>query len=412
VRQFLATHPDVSQRDSSKVDAIRIGGHRARSLERIDRNGKEYTLDVAETEADLTPQVSDWRSIIRATGLTKFEGRVFIAHWRHLTPVYQLPHVLNCRPSEASRALMRVAEKLVLSGCTAESHIALDSIADSKRLAYRERFYCGARPWSLTRLGQEFARLMAVEKYIHVLSQRDPSEFQKSGVLLRHISRRIFVLTVQVTQEQIDIQVASMSDWKEFRSTQYIEDYAKDLVKSRLIAEREANERSRIESLRDSALIEELQTTESRFHNLRDRADETHRKLKRLYTDREAKAGDGLTKKITTIMLSGIAEVEREFERLTTDLSATTWLLTELRDQQDYRQRVERQRQASALETKLEVEVEDSLSKLGRKLSLIVPSDGMFSSTTDPTERTLLIIAARAVAHLGTYRKTKEMTAA
>jgi hypothetical protein len=132
-------------------------------------------LQLAQPEPEFSAAV-DWDCIIRDAKLNRLEARVLTHHWRRGVPFYQLHTALDCTKAETMRAYDRVLRKLRGAG---GNSVGLRPLKHSLRPAFREPLRSGARPWSLASLGDEFASVMHREKYIHLISQRHPEDFQK-----------------------------------------------------------------------------------------------------------------------------------------------------------------------------------------------------------------------------------------
>jgi hypothetical protein len=162
------------KRRGAKVDGIRLGPDRKRVLS-LDA---AHMPDVPVIEASAAPTV-DWPGFAAAIRLTRFERAVFLRHWRDSVPKFRLHHVLGCPPREVEKAYIAIIAKMQMG--TGDQHITFTS-RDSLRPAFRDRLPSGARPWALSNMGPEFAKIMLEEKYIWLLSQRDPSFYEKRRV--------------------------------------------------------------------------------------------------------------------------------------------------------------------------------------------------------------------------------------
>ena len=166
---------DSVRRSSTRVDGIRLGPDRKRALSLDGTRVPEMPAVEASMWA-----VVNWDGFATAAAFTRFERSVFLHIWRDNVPRYRVHQLIGCTPREVALAYAAILTKMRIGG--AHGHVSFQSMPDSLRPAFRERLQGGGRPWALGQVGPEFAEIMAEEKYIGLLSQRDPSFFEKRGV--------------------------------------------------------------------------------------------------------------------------------------------------------------------------------------------------------------------------------------
>jgi hypothetical protein len=178
----------------SRVDPIRLGPDRrpALSLDAI-------SADLAITEPVLEPEI-DWRALAKVARLTRLETRVLLCHWQKGVPVYHLHVVLGVRGADAKRAYQSVVDKLRVSASLIHDVINMGPLRDSLRPAYREMLHNGGRPWALAHLDSEFAEIMVAEKYIGLISQRDPRVFEKSQEFCPEKGRGFMAINMELSK--------------------------------------------------------------------------------------------------------------------------------------------------------------------------------------------------------------------
>lgn len=158
---------------AAEPDGIRLAGSRVLSL---DRFPSPY---IAIPEPAFERHI-DWKALALALGFTQPETRLFLAHWRDGVPVSRLSRRLKLSPHLSWKLYATVRDKLGISGPAIAGCLSIEPIHDSLRPAFRQRLRSGARPWSLGDLGKNFAEIMYAEKFIPLISDKDPREFQKS----------------------------------------------------------------------------------------------------------------------------------------------------------------------------------------------------------------------------------------
>jgi hypothetical protein len=215
------------------------------------------------------------------------------------------------------------------------------------------------------------------------------------------IRTTITMFTIEVSTKDVEAEIRLLAPpyGPRLHSLEYIEDLARDIVRNRMVAERESAERARIGALSDTDLEAELAACEAHLPSLNGRIDEAFNKLKKLRARN----------------FGGIEEAADALFRLKTNWREVLWLITTLKDQVSYRQRVALQRDVLKAESQVEGEVRDSLRKLATRIytahPLLANGGTMFASATDPAERAMLLAVTRALAQLATFRKGKEAAA-
>ena len=204
-RAFLHQHPEVSQRDSSRVDPIRLNRQRVLPLNRIDAHGKERMCDIAEPEPEFCAEV-DWNGIVRAANLTRLESRIFLTHWRGGVPKHKLPVALGCGWSDVDRAYRSVVQKVLTAASPGVAgNFNLAPVKNSLRPAYLQRFRSGVRTHSLAGLDVDFQEIMLDEKYNRLISERDPGEFLRRSFVLSPIVMELHKLHDDLRAAQLKL---------------------------------------------------------------------------------------------------------------------------------------------------------------------------------------------------------------
>jgi hypothetical protein len=226
--------------------------------------------------------------------------------------------------------------------------------------------------------------------------------------------RRYFVLTVEVTQDQIKAEVAAMGEvqWQDAGySSGYVADLAKDRVTRRLSQANEDAERQRIEnrSLADVQTLVDASST--RLIELTPQLVEKKALLGKLRRDRNLEGVDGLRGIFDFITKSEIPQTEDQLTKLQQEYRAVSWTHTTASEVLAYKLRLADERVTRAAEKKDGPRIHAGINELSGMVTPLMGAGAdtkLFADENDLRKRVLLLNVVRALAALHAYEKEKK----